>query len=674
MSDETNVISAESLYEFEQISYNELSPDGRHIAYSVQRVDRETEKKPSDIWVVATDGQSEPHRFTWGKARNLTPKWSPDGSQIAFLSNRTDEKQMQIYVLPFAGGEARPLTEFDGSIGNFAWSPDGTKLVVCFREKDEDAKERDQDEQKKKLGIVAHHITQAYYKADGVGFLPKNQMQVWVVDVADGAARQMTDATFGIGDAVWSPDGKRLAFAVTLHPQADIHREEMQLYTISAEATDTPIQQADFQQITTHEGQLHTPVYSPDGEWIAYLGNENKSDWWQNNDLFLVPANGGESRNLTKASDLDIGSNTINDIGGSTPTRRPLFSADSQHIYFQASRYGRQPLKKISIKSEAITNLIKGDVVGLFDVSEAANTIGYFKGAIDDPGQLAACDLEGENERILTNLNPWLKEVELGEIEELWIENEEGYKIQGWILKPPQFDYSKKYPSILEIHGGPQTQYGRFFMHEFYYLAAQGFVVYFSNPRGGQGYGAKHGKAIYGQWGSVDYQDLMAWADHMEKQPYIDKERMGVTGGSYGGYMTTWIIGHTDRFEAAVAQRNVTNWTSMWGSADFNFGWVKLTGDPHPWENILLNWEHSPIAHLHKATTPTLFIHSLADYRTHFEQTEQAYGVLKVQGIDTELVAFPDESHGLSRGGRTDRRVARLEHIGRWFKKYLSSN
>ncbi len=672
MSENQKLLSAENLYDFEQISYNELSPDGQHIAYAVQRVDRKTEKKPSDIWIVACDGQSAPRRFTWGETTDLSPKWSPDGSQIAFLSNRADERQMQIYLLPFAGGEARPLTEFDGSIGSFSWSPDGTKLAVCFREKDEAAKERDKDEQKKKLGIVAHHITKAYYKGDGAGFLPENQMQIVVVAIADGSTSTLTAAPFGIDSVAWSPDGSRLAFVTAINEDADVRRDQAQLYSISATAENIPLHSAEFTQITHHAGQLYMPVYSPDGQSIAFLGTENSFDFWQNTNLFIVSADGGEARNLTQASDLDIGSNTINDIGG-TPTRLPLFSADSSHIYFQAARYGKQPLKKINIDTGTITNLIKGDVIGLFDVSAETNTIAYFKATLDDPGQLAVCDLDGNDERILTNLNPWLKEIDLGEIEELWVENADGYKIQGWILKPPNFDYSKQYPSIFEIHGGPQTQYGRFFMHEFYYLAAQGYVVYFSNPRGGQGYGEKHSKAIYGQWGSIDYQDLMAWADYMEKQPFTDPERMGVTGGSYGGYMTTWIIGHTDRFKAAVAQRNVTNWTSMWGSADFNFLWVDLTGDPHPWEDIQRNWEHSPIAHLHNATTPTLFIHSLMDFRTHFEQTEQAYSVLKFKGIDTELIAFPDESHGLSRAGRTDRRIARLEHMARWFNTYLQA-
>lgn len=669
MNETQNVISADMLYDFEQISYNELSPDGNFVAYALQRVDRKTEKKPSDIWIVATDGQSEPRRFTWGSHRNVAPRWSPDGNSIAFLSNRANERQPQLYILPFNGGEARPLTELDGSIGEFHWSPDGTRIACVFREKDKEAKEREQDEQKKQLGVVAHHVTKSMYKYDGVGWLPKNDAHIWLVDVASGEASQLTAGEFSVGQLAWSPDSSTIAFVANLHPQADMEREEAQLYAVSAELGDDPKSKDAFTQLTTHAGRVGMPAYSPDGQSIAFLGTQNGGNWWQNQELFVISAEGGDATNLTAAADIHVGAITLNDIGGSTPTSRPVWSADSNALYFQVTRYGKQPICAINVTSGEISTLLKDDVIGLFGFG--SNTLAYFKGSFDSPGQLFASEPDGSNERQLTALNPWLADIDLGNIEELWLEGASGYKVQGWILYPPGFDYSQTYPSILEIHGGPQTQYGHFFMHEFYYLAAQGYVVYFSNPRGGQGYGRKHTSAIHGQWGSVDYEDLMVWADHMQKQPYIDETRMGVTGGSYGGYMTSWIIGHSDRFTAAVAQRSVTNWTSMYGTADFNFGWVNLTGDASPQEDIATNWEHSPIAHLHKATTPTLWIHSLNDFRTNFEQTEQAYIVMKVKGIDTEMVVFPNESHGLSRGGRTDRRIARIEHMARWFDTYL---
>ncbi len=227
------------------------------------------------------------------------------------------------------------------------------------------------------------------------------------------------------------------------------------------------------------------------------------------------------------------------------------------------------------------------------------------------------------------------------------------------------------YPSILEIHGGPRVQYGNLFMHEFYYLAAQGYVVYFCNPRGGQGYGEVHSKAITNNWGTVDYADLMVWADLVQQKPYVDPDRMGVTGGSYGGYMTNWIIGHTDRFRAAVTQRSVSNMISMYGSSDFNWTFQAEFGDQPVWENMENSWRQSPLKYIGNVKTPTLVIHSENDMRCEMEQDEQVFVALKKLGVDTEMVRFPGEPHGLSRGGRTDRRVARLEGILGWFGRYL---
>ncbi len=266
----------------------------------------------------------------------------------------------------------------------------------------------------------------------------------------------------------------------------------------------------------------------------------------------------------------------------------------------------------------------------------------------------------------------WFKKLDLGQLEEVWYKGADNNDLQGWILKPPDFDPDKKYPSIMEIHGGPIAQYGNFFMHEFYFLAAKGYVVYFTNPRGGTGYGEEHTKTIHGgKWGTKDYEDLMCWADYVEKLPYIDPDKMGVTGGSYGGYMTLWIIGHTQRFKAGVAQRVVSNLISMWGSSDFNWAFQEIFGNQPPYENIEILWENSPLKHIGSAKTPTLIIHSEQDFRCPLEQGQQAFVALKKLGVETKFVIFPDEPHGLSRGGRTDRRIVRLKEISGWFDKFL---
>jgi dipeptidyl aminopeptidase/acylaminoacyl peptidase len=320
-----------------------------------------------------------------------------------------------------------------------------------------------------------------------------------------------------------------------------------------------------------------------------------------------------------------------------------------------------------------VSDVIDRDgVVGVFSLDREQERLVYFHGDMKDPGQVFLRDIAGGNERQLTRVNAdLLDEIDLGEIEEVWFKGADENDVQGWIITPPGFDPGKKYPSVLEIHGGPLVQYGNFFMHEFYYLAAQGNVVYFCNPRGGQGYGEAHSKAIWNDWGGVDYADLMVWVDYVANRSYIDPKRMGVTGGSYGGYMTNWIIGHTDRFSAAVTQRSVSNLISMYGSSDFNWAFQEEFGNIPPWEDMENYWRQSPIRYIGNAKTPTLVIHSENDMRCPIEQGEQVFVALKRLGVDTKMVRFPDEPHGLSRGGRTDRRIARLEQISSWFQLHL---
>jgi acylaminoacyl-peptidase len=274
--------------------------------------------------------------------------------------------------------------------------------------------------------------------------------------------------------------------------------------------------------------------------------------------------------------------------------------------------------------------------------------------------------------RKLTSFNEkWLRRLDLGEVEEVWYKGVDGNELQGWILKPPGFDPNQKYRSILEIHGGPWLQYGQAFMHEFYFLAAHDYVVYFTNPRGGSGYGEAHSKSIHRNWGVNDYNDIMAWADYLAQQPYIDLERMGITGGSYGGYMTSWTIGHTNRFKAAVAQRVVSNALSFWGSSDVGYFFEDVWSGKPPWEDFAAYWNQSPMKFVGNVQTPTLVIHSEEDYRCRIEQGEQLFLALQELGVESEMVLFPGESHGLSRAGRTDRRIVRLNHILRWFDRFL---
>jgi len=663
------LITAEDLYRFQLIADCRISPDGKYVVFAVQRVDKKTEKKYSNLWVVPTDG-GRPRQFTYGDQVDGQPRWSPDGREIAFLSNRGDEEQPQMYVIPFYGGEARPLTDLKGTFADFEWSPDGRRIVCQFRKKDQEAIEREEDERKKELGIVSRHITRVFYKLDGTGYLPQERWHVWTIDARNGRAKQLTDGdVYDELEPRWSPDGGQIVFFSNRSEDPDFDPDAVDLYVIPATG-------GEMRKIETPYGPKELPSFSPDGRWIAYVGHEGGGDWWKNDDLWAVPADGqGQARNLTGRYDIHVSCDTINDMG-SPAMMPPTWSQDGQSLYFQMAHHGDTPLKSISLDGDDMQTVIGGEgVVGPFTFDQEGTKLAYFYGEMKNPGQVWVRDVASGRSRKLTRVNENLLDgIELGEIEEVWFKGAADNDLQGWILKPPGFDPSKKYPSILEIHGGPLVQYGNFFMHEFYYLAAQGYVVWFSNPRGGRGYGEAHAKAIWGAHGTADYADLMAWADYVAGQPYIDRDRMGVTGGSYGGYMTNWIIGHTDRFKAAVTQRSISNRISGWGSKDFNWTYQEMFDNQPPWEALDRYWDVSPMKYIGNAKTPTLIIHSQQDHRCPIEQGEQVFVALKQLGVEAEFVVFPDEPHGLSRVGRTDRRIERLNHIRRWFDRFLKGD
>jgi dipeptidyl aminopeptidase/acylaminoacyl peptidase len=661
-------ITAEDLYQLRIVSEPQISPNGRHVMFTVQTI-AANEKKYSHLWLVDTDGRRPARQFTYGKQRDTHPRWSPDGEQIAFLSNRDDERQPQIYLIPLAGGEARPLTTLTGSIASFAWSPDGHRLVCQFRQKDAAAIEREKDEQKKKLGVVERRITGLEFRADGAGFLPEERWHIWTIAADSGAATQLTSGdTFHETNPSWSPDGRFILFTSVRVAPPDQNWEQAGLYTIPADG-------GEISEVAGHDGRKFVGAVSPDGRYIAYIGREMRGTWYQNDCLYVTMLDGGATRNLSAAHDLHCSPATLGDVLSDAPAPPPCWSADGEAIFCLASQRGSETLLRFAVAGDEVQPIITAaGLVESFTLDAAQTQMAYLWNDLTHPGQIWLRDMATGETRLLADPNAdLLAELDLGHTEEVWFDGADGYKLHGWITFPPDFDPGKQYASILQIHGGPMTQYGRSFPHEFYFLAAQDYVVYWSNPRGGQGYGAAHLQAIAGRWGTVDYDDVMAWADYMAAQPYIDQARMGVTGGSYGGYMTTTIIGRTQRFQAAVAQRVVSNLISFYGSSDLNATRAEsLVGLAQPpWDDLAAYWAQSPMKTIGAARTPTLVMHSEQDWRCPQEQGDQVYVALKRLGVDTELILFPEESHGLSRNGRTDRRIARLKHMQRWFEQYL---
>ncbi|MDJ0756122.1 MAG: S9 family peptidase [Ardenticatenaceae bacterium] len=661
-------ITAEDLYSLQQITAAKLSPDGQNAVYAVQRADRTTEKKFTNLWLVETQ-EGDPHQFTYGDHVDSAPAWSPDGRQIAFLSNRKDEKQSQIYVIPVGGGEARQVTDLEGQIGSFQWSPDGTQMALMFRQKDKADKEREQDEQKKKLGVVERVITRVFNRVDGASYEPEEDWHIWTVDVNSGDATQITSGESGEANPIWAPDGQSILYVASENPNWDLELDTEEFFRISASGGEP-------QLVRSPAGGKGAAAFAPDGRSFAYRGRRlTPGHWYQNEVIFVVPLDAAEPRDVTSIHDYDVGSSTLGDFGSPPPQSPPIWSADGRFIYSTATRHGANPLLKFEVATDKMTPVFDGEptVIGMVDFDHSQEKCLYFEGTLTDPGQLLLHDFKSGETRQLTAINQdLLSEIKLGRTEEVWIEGKDGYQIHSWVLTPPDYDSSQKYPTLLYIHGGPQTQYGRTFMHEFYFLAAQGYVVGYSNPRGGQGYGEGHAKAIYGKWNTVDYDDLMAFTDYLAALPYVDESQMGVVGGSYGGYMTGMIVGQTDRFKAACAQRMVSNFISFHGTSDFNWAVKYLVGfEGEPWNDLENYWRMSPMSLIDNVKTPTLVIHSENDLRCDKEQGEQYFVALRRHGVDSELILFPEESHGLSRGGRTDRRIARLNQVVRWFDKYL---
>jgi dipeptidyl aminopeptidase/acylaminoacyl peptidase len=668
------LITAEDLYRLRSITGSCISPDGKRAVYAVQRVDRKSEKKYSNLWIADAAG-GRPLKFTCGDHVDSRPRWSPDGKSIAFISNRRDDRQPQLYIIPVDGGEARRLTDLKGDFGCFEWSPDSRAIVCEFRRKDSEVLEMEADEEKKKLGIVARHIDRVFFKLDGSGMLPRERWHIWTVNVRTGKAAQLTrgDRHDEIGPS-WSPDSRRIVFLSNRNPDPDLKPDYIDIFIM-------PARGGAPRRVPTAPGIKWAGGFSPDGRWLAYYGITGQGRHYKNMSLWVVrarrrgegPARG--ARNLTARFDVDVLGETIGDVRPEPPVGPPVWSPDGSRLFFTVGRRGSTTLNSVAVagRGAALETHVDGPgSVFQFSLDRSGTRVAYLQGDRGNPVDLYIKTIGGGGPRRLTRINAGvLGRIDLGGTEEVWFKGKDGNDLHGYILKPPGFDRRKKYPAVLEIHGGPMIQYGEVFMHEFYYLAAAGYIIFYSNPRGSQGYGEEHSKAIWGSWGKADYSDIMTWTDFVARKPYVDSRRMGVTGGSYGGFMTNWIIGHTRRFRAAVTQRSIVNMISKYGAGDYNWLLCYRFGGKDPWDAMEAYWEQSPLKYFGRVKTPTLVIHSEEDHRCPVVEGEQTFVALKKLGVDTEMVRFPDEPHGLSRTGRTDRRIERLRQMLRWFDKYL---
>lgn len=656
----------EDLYRLEAVSDPRISPDGRSVVFVQQRVDRASEKKHANLYLASTSGGA-PRRFTVGDQVDSAPRWSPDGRRIAFLSTRGGGRP-QVWVIPVDGGEAERLTDIDGILGAPTWTPDGRDIVLHVRPLSAEALAAEKDPQRAKRGTLERHVTRMMYKNDGVGYLPDERWEIWRVDARRGRTKVLVSGDFHAGGYAIAPDGERLLYVANKREDADMRPSHGDLW-MQDMAGGEPT------RVEAGPGPKYSPAFSPDGERVCWLGKPSTDEWWRNTHLYEARLDGrAEARDLMDGQDRSAGLDVNNDVIGGALISAPRYLPAGDAILVQIGVEGRTELWRIGCGArEGEAELLLGEhgTVGAFDLDASGTRLAYFRGEMDEPGQIFTRLLAGGAVRRLSRANRWLGRVDLGAVEEIWVAGEDGNRIQGWLLRPPGLAEGEPAPALIYVHGGPWTQYGELMMHEFYTLAAAGYTVAFCNPRGGMGYGEAHASAIQNDWGNRDFADIMSFTDAVAARADVDETRIGITGGSYGGYMVNWAIGHTDRYRAAVTQRSVSNLVSFWASSDVGWLFTAPFDRKPPWEDLDNLWRQSPIAHIAGASTPTLVIHSEQDLRCDKEQGVQVYWALRSLGVETELVLFPDESHGLSRGGRTDRRIARMGHIRRWFDRYL---
>ncbi|WP_078427686.1 S9 family peptidase [Alkalihalobacterium alkalinitrilicum] len=651
-------ITTEDLTKFKFVGDPQVYPNSDKVAYVLTHVDQEKDGYYSYIYVTNLKGEGRQftsHYSNETLVKDTTPLWSPDGSTIAFRSNRTGKNQ--IWLLHTDGGEAIQLTDVKQGIGDFVWSPDGSQLALTI--KGELKVTSDEDEEKSDVKV----ITRLRYKGDGVGIYNDDRKHVYLFDIETKAYTKVTEGDHDFGQPGFSPDGKSLFFVGT---KAD-DQEWGYLPAIWKYDIASKEETLFYQGI----GNIMAPSLSPDGKWLAVAGHTRGERSQGNANVLLLSVETGQLTNLTEHFDYTVGNLVGVDAKYDTAELRLIWDSTSTHIYFSATVGGDCQLFKVNLNGE-VTAALSPTVatVTSYDIVNYDQAV-LVLATPHSTGDLVTQDLNNvENVETLTNWNQEIyNKVHLSTPENLHYKSTDGKEIEGWILKPYGYEEGKKYPMILQIHGGPATAYGNGLHHEMQVMASKGYVVLYTNPRGSHGYGHEFVNAVIGDYGGMDYEDIMAGVDYaLENFNYIDHDQLFVTGGSYGGYMTNVIVTRTDRFKAAVTQRCICNWHSFYGTSDIGFFFTEWQhGHADLWDDVEKLLKVSPLTYARNVKTPTLILHSEQDLRCPMEQAEQWYIALKRLGVETKLVRFPDENHNLSRSGKPKHRLERLQHLMSWF-------
>ena len=674
-------ITETDLFKFVWIADPQISPDGRNVAFVRVTVNEPEDRYDTSVWIVPTDGSQPPRRLTTGP-RDLAPRWSPDGAWLALLrsSDGNDKSQpAQLYLIPTDGGEPRGLTDLPRGASAAVWSPDGRTIAFSSTTTADDRRKREEPKTARRESDV-RVITRATYRFNGKGYLdPDRPSHIWTIPAPRVSSetpepRQITTGRFDEEHAAWGPDGTRLYFTSNRVDEPSQAPTDDDLYSVPAAGGEPT-------RVASIDGPIGTFAFSPDGQRIAFVGALNGTPVrsYSQNDVFVTSATpGGSPRNLTTGYDFDIDGG----IGGDQRAPRGnlpsdlVWTRDGRSVLIVAAEHGSANLRRIDAETGTGESLTQGSQdVQAYTATADATRLALLISTPTNVGDLFVLNTTGNSTNQparLTDVNRELfGQLVQSEPEEIWYSSFDGRRIQGWILKPPDFDASKKYPFILEIHGGPHAAYGNTFTHEFSWMAARGYVVLYTNPRGSTSYGQDFGNVIQFHYPGDDYRDLMAGVDEMLKRGYIDTERLGVTGGSGGGVLTNWTITHTTRFAAAVSQRSIADWSGFWYTADFTLfqpTWFRAA----PWEDPKDFAERSAITHIANVTTPLMLIEGEADMRTPpADGGEQMFRALKYLKRPVVMVRFPDETHELSRSGKPWHRIERLRHLVGWFDKYL---
>jgi acylaminoacyl-peptidase len=638
------------LYRLRLVSDPQISPDGSAIAFVLKCLDRDKNDYVSNIHLVDREGVVR--QFTSGN-KDSAPRWSPDGRWLAFLSGR--KEGAQIHLLSTAGGESVALTDRKLGAGVPVWSPDSTAIAftgAVSTDPDEEAEEKNADKDEKRVARTKI-LERASYKLDGAGYIGNRRRQIFTIDLASRAVEQLTHGDFHNDEVSWSPDSRHLAFATSRNPRWDVSVEG-DIYIMGRTG-------GEARQVTSG-GAFGRPVFSPDGSRIAFIGQPNLGEVFAPNRLFSTTRDGAERRDELGEWDGGLINDVSSDVVHSDDGLCLVWLETGLHFI------GVECGVANVYRADGSTHLVTKGRHTVTDFSVAGGTVAY---ACADATHLPdVYVLENGSATQLTHENDaFLAEVQITAPERFSYTGANDVTSEAWIL-PPHGAESGKHPLLVYIHGGPQTTYGEAFFFEYQFLAGQGFGVLFPNIHGSSSYGREYQISIWRDWGNLDYADVLAATGKAVQRPWVDEARLGIVGGSYGGYMTNWVLSHCDLFKAGVTERCLSNIVSFMGTSDFGWLWNSVWG-VHPEDDVQKLWDMSPIKYVKSINAPLLVIHSERDDRTPFEQGEQMFVALRRLGKETKFIAFPEESHGLSRGGKPSRRVERLGYIRDWFASHL---